>query len=294
MTKKISGTGVALVTPFNKELQVDFSGLQKLLEHIAHSRVRYLVVHGTTGEASTTTSEEKSAILSFIQAHNPNNLPVVYGIGGNNTHEVVETIKNTPLAGTDAVLVTSPYYTRPSQEGIYQQYRTVAEACPVPILLYNSPARTGSNMTAVTTLRLSKHPNIIGIKEASGDLLQCLEIARDKHDDFLIIAGEDMLTLPMIATGAVGTISAIANAFPRTMSQLVDTALQSNDAAARAYTGALLPIASLISRAGNPVGTKQLLAVLGICQHYVRLPLVTVPSLLAQEIKTAVLQKGME
>jgi len=288
------GTGVALVTPLDKKLNVDFQGLQKLLQHIAHSNVRYLVVHGTTGEAATTTPEEKSAVLSFVQMHNVNNLPVVYGIGGNNTQEVIDTIKNTHLDGVDAVLSASPYYNKPSQEGLYQHYQAIAEACPVPILLYNIPTRTGTNITSATTLRLSKHPNIIGIKEASGDLLQCMEIAHGKDDDFSIISGDDMLTLPMIAIGAVGVISAMANAFPKTMNHMVDAALTGNDIAARLHTGALLPIAKLISLAGNPVGTKQLLATLGICQNYVRPPLATASPSLVQEIRTITQQRDIE
>lgn len=294
MTKKFIGTGVALVTPFDAKLNVDFQGLQRLLDHIANSKVSYLVVHGTTGEAATTTPEEKKEILSFVRAHNTNNLPIVYGIGGNNTHEVINTIKNTPFQDIDAVLSASPYYNKPSQEGIYQHYKAIAEMCPVPILLYNVPSRTGTNMTAATTLRLSKHPNIIGIKEASGDLLQCMEIAKGKHSDFLIISGDDILTLPIMAAGAVGVISTVANGFPKIMSHMVDLALQGNGAAARPHAWALLPIDRLIGQAGNPVGTKQLLAALGICKNYVRLPLVTAPASLAQKIQAAVLQEGIE
>lgn len=293
MTKKFIGTGVALVTPFDENINVDFLGLQKLLVHITDSKVRYLVVHGTTGEAATTTSAEKRAILSFIHAHNPKKLPIVYGIGGNNTREVINTIKNIDFQGIDAVLSASPYYNKPSQEGIYQHYIAIAEVCPVPMLLYNIPARTGTNMTAATTLQLGEHPNIIGIKEASGDLLQCMEIAKSKRDDFLLISGEDMLTLPMIAVGASGVISTVANGFPKTMTHTVDLALQGNDAAARPHTWALLPLNKLIGRAGNPVGTKQLLAALGICQNYVRLPLVTAPAPLAQEIQAAVFKDSI-
>ncbi len=294
MTKKFIGTGVALVTPFDAKLNVDFQGLQKLLDHIANSKISYLVVHGTTGEAATTTPEEKKAILSFVRAHNTNNLPIICGIGGNNTHEVINTIKNTSFHGIDAVLSASPYYNKPSQPGIYQHYNAIAEVCPVPILLYNVPSRTGTNMTAATTLQLSKHPNIIGIKEASGDLLQCMEIAKGKHGDFLLISGDDMLTLPIMAVGAVGVISTIANGFPKTMNHMVDLALQGNGAAARPHAWALLPIDRLIGQAGNPVGTKQLLSALGICKNYVRLPLVTAPASLAQKIQAAVLQEGIK
>ena len=290
MMKKLIGTGVALVTPFDKALRVDFRGLKKLLSQIANSKVHYLVVHGTTGEAATTTPEEKTAILSFVQAHNYNNLPIVYGIGGNNTHELIKTIKNTNFQGIDAVLSASPYYNRPSQEGIYQHYKAIAEVCPVPILLYNVPARTGSNITAATTLRLGKHPNIIGIKEASGNLLQCIEIAKGKDDDFLIISGEDMLTLPMMAIGAVGVISTIANGFPNKMAHITDLVLQERGAEAQPHVWALFSIGRLMGQASNPVGIKQLLAVLGVCQKYVRLPLVSAPASLAREIRTVVSQ----
>ena len=289
MTKKILGTGVALVTPFDKRLDVDFQGLQKLLAHIADSKVRYLVVHGTTGEAATTTAEEKKSILSFIQTHNTNELPIVYGMGGNNTHEVISTIKKTNWEGIDAVLSISPWYNKPSQAGIYQHYIAVADACPVPILLYNIPTRTGTNITATTTLQLSEHPNIVGIKEASGNLIQCMEIAKSKRDNFLIIAGEDILTLPMMAVGAVGTISSVANGFPKTTCQVVDLALQGHNVAAKHQTLALLPISQLISQAGNPGGTKQMLTVLGICKNYVRPPLAPAPSSLIQELQAAIL-----
>ncbi|MHA7878088.1 MAG: 4-hydroxy-tetrahydrodipicolinate synthase [Bacteroidota bacterium] len=283
MIEKMMGTGVALVTPFDETLNVDFQGLKNLLEYIAKSNVHYLVVHGTTGEATTTTPEERSAILSFVQTHNANNLPIVYGISGNDTREVINTVKKTHFEGVDAILLANPHYNRPSQEGLYQHCKAIADACPIPVLLYNIPARTGTNMLAKTTLQLSKHPNIIGIKEASGDLLQCMEIAQGKDDDFLIISGEDMLTLPMIAIGAVGVISAIANAFPKTMHDIVDAALRNNNAAAQIHTWKLLPIAQRVGVAGNPVGTKQLLAVLNICKNYVRRPLVVSPLSLTQE-----------
>ena len=289
---RFTGTGVAIVTPFDEELKVDFQGLQKLLIHITNNKVSYLVVHGTTGEASTTTPEEKKSIISFIHAHNPENVAVVCGMGGNNTHEVINTIKNTDFRGIDAILSASPYYNTPSQEGIYQHYMAIAKACPVPVLLYNIPARTGANISTETTLRLSKHPNIIGIKEASGDLLQCMEISKGKHDDFLLISGEDTLTLPMIAVGAAGVISAIANGFPKTMTHMVDLVLQGDDAAARPYSGSLLPINRLISQMGNPVGTKQMLAALGICENYVRLPLVTGPVELARKMQAIIFQES--
>jgi len=294
MTQKFIGTGVALVTPFDDKLRVDFQGIAKLLTHIADSQVSYLVVHGTTGEAATTTLEEKKEILAFIQAHNPKQLPIVLGIGGNNTQAILHAINNTDLQGVEAVMVASPYYNKPSQEGIYEHYTAIADTCPVPLLLYNIPARTGSNVHAATTLRLSTHPNILGIKEASGDLVQCMEIAKNKTDDFLLISGEDVLTLPMIAIGAVGVISTIANGFPQTMHRIVDLALRGNNAVARLHAWSLLPLNKLIHQAGNPVGTKQLLAALRICQNYVRLPLVTAPTYLAQEIQANVFRESSD
>mmetsp|Transcript_943 Transcript_943/g.2300 ORF Transcript_943/g.2300 Transcript_943/m.2300 type:complete len:302 (+) Transcript_943:492-1397(+) len=294
MKKKLVGTGVALVTPFDKKHNIDFQGLQKLLYHLADSPVHYLVVHGTTGEAATTTPEEKKAILAFVDNHNPNHFPIVCGIGGNNTRAVIETIQNTHFDCIDAVLVVSPYYNKPSQEGIYQHYITIAEVCPRPILLYNVPARTGTNITAATTVKLSKHPNIIGIKEASGNLLQCMEIVKNKHNDFLVIAGEDMLALPMIATGAIGVISTIANGLPNTMHHMTNFAIQGSNKEARPLAWSLLPIDHLMKQAGNPVGTKQLLAALGICQNYVRLPLVEASTPIRQKMQTIVSHKTIQ
>jgi len=286
--KKLIGTGVALVTPLDAKHHVDFQGLEKLLAHVTASNVRYLVVHGTTGEASTTSWEEKKEILTFLRTHNASRLPVVCGISGNNTREVINTIEHTDFQGIDAVLTVSPYYNRPSQEGIYQHYKAVADACPVPLLLYNVPARTGATIEAATTLRLSGHPNIVGIKEASGNLLQCIAIAKDKPKSFLLISGEDMLTLPMMAIGASGAIATVANVFPQIMSEVVDFALRGEYASARTNALSLLQPTSFISQAGNPVGTKQLLAALHICHNYVRLPLITAPALLAREAELIV------
>jgi 4-hydroxy-tetrahydrodipicolinate synthase len=294
MMKKLIGAGVALVTPFDAKLQVDFQGLQKLLKLVTQSDVNYLVVHGTTGEAATTTPEEKKIILSFIHAHNPNQLPIVCGIGGNNTHEVIKTIENTDFKGIDAVLSVSPYYNKPSQEGIYQHYKAIAAMCPVPLLLYNVPSRTGSNINAMTTLRLSECNNIVGIKESSGDLLQCIDIAKNKAHDFLLISGDDMLTVPMITMGGAGVISTIGNIFPKRVAQMVNCALQGNYQAAREYAFSLLKPAQMISQAGNPVGTKQLLKLLTLCQNYVRLPLTAAAEELDPEVLAAINENAIK
>ena len=211
--RKLYGTGVALVTPFYSDKTIDFVSLKKLLAHTALG-VDYYVVMGTTGESVTLSKEEKKEVLEFVRKHNPKKLPIVYGIGGNNTQQVVEEIESTNLRGVSALLSVSPYYNKPSQEGICQHFVRVANASPVPIILYNVPGRTASNLTAVTTLRLAKHKNIIGIKEASGNLEQCMNIAKGKPKDFMLISGDDLLTLPLYAVGGVGVISVLANALP--------------------------------------------------------------------------------
>lgn len=284
MMQKLKGTGVALVTPFDEKLRVDFEGLGKLLQLTTEGGVNYFVVHGTTGEAATTTLEEKKEILTFIKAHNPKNLPLVYGIGGNNTSDILKKIASTDFQGIDAILTVSPYYNRPSQEGIYLHYRAIADACPVPIILYNVPSRTGSNMEAITALRLSDHSNIIGIKEASADLVQCLAIAKDKPDDFLLISGDDILTVPMIAIGAIGVISTLANGFPTQVCQMVEAALRNDYIKARKYQSELLKMHELVVKEGNPAATKQILEALTICKNYVRLPLAPVSAAIVEKI----------
>jgi len=286
--QRLQGTGVALITPFDEKLQVDFEGLSKLLQLTVKEGVDYVVIHGTTGEAATTTLEEKKEVLAFVKAYNSKDMPIVYGLGGNNTKGVLKKIAATDFQGIDAVLTVSPYYNRPSQEGIYLHYKAIADACPVPIILYNVPARTGSNLEASTTLRLSEHPNIIGIKEASGNLIQCLAIAKGKPADFLLISGDDILTVPMIAIGAAGVISTLANGFPRQVCQMVQAALQHDYVKARAYQFRLLKLHELVSKGGNPAATKQILEALSVCKHYVRLPLAPVAAALKAQIYTTI------
>jgi 4-hydroxy-tetrahydrodipicolinate synthase len=285
MIEKLRGTGVALVTPFNAKLQVDFEGLAKLLQLNTAARVNYWVVHGTTGEAATTSRTEKKEILEFIQDNNPNNIPIVYGLGGNNTTDVLSHIKGIDFNGIDAILSVSPYYNRPSQEGIYLHYKALADACPVPILLYNVPRRTGSNIDPKTVIRLSNHPNIIGIKEASGNLVSCIEIAREKPENFLLISGEDDLTVPIMSIGGVGVISTLANAFPKQMAAMVQAALNKDFGLAVEHQFELLPLHQLITQGGNPVATKQMLAILGICKNHVRLPLTPLANSLIEQMQ---------
>ena len=287
MYKKFSGTGVALVTPFKEDLSVDFDALARLVNHVSKGCVDYLVVNGTTAESPVTTPSEKREILSFIQSMNEKKLPIVYGIGGNNTEEVLKTIRETGLNGVDALLSVSPYYNKPSQEGIFRHYSAVADASPVPIILYNVPGRTSSNISAGTTLRLAKHPNIIGTKEASGDLMQCAAIAKDAPTDFLLISGEDLLTTPMISIGGSGAISVLANAFPVNFSKMVRFALEGNYAESSKRLFSFMDINPLMYEESNPVGIKQTLASLGLCGNFVRLPLVSASKTLAEKINGA-------
>tara|TARA_A100000171_G_scaffold52338_1_gene70225 strand:- start:223 stop:1083 length:861 start_codon:yes stop_codon:yes gene_type:complete len=279
----LKGTGVALVTPFNEDLSIDFNGLLKLLEHTAKG-VDYYVVQGTTGESATTTSAEKAEILSFIKQNNKAKLPIVYGIGGNNTQSVLENIKSTDLEGVCAILSVSPYYNKPSQEGIYQHFKMIADVSPVPVILYNVPGRTQSNISANTTLRLAEHKNIVAIKEASGDLTQCMAISKDAPEDFLLISGDDLLTTPMMSFGAVGVISVLANAFPETFKRLTKAALSNDFEASSQATFELIDINPLMYAESNPVGVKHVLEVFGVCKNYVRMPLLPA----SDELKTKI------
>ena len=285
MINKLQGTGVALVTPFNEKLQVDFTGLAKLLQITADGGVDYWVVNGTTGESATTQPIEKKEILQFIRANNPKKLPIVYGLGGNDTNSLIRQINEMDFQGIDAILSVTPYYNRPSQEGMYLHYKMVAQACPVPILLYNVPARTGSNISPETVIKLSEFSNIVGIKEASGNLLSCIEIANQKPADFLLISGDDILTLPIMAVGGVGVISTLANAFPKELSGLVQSVLSNNYTLAREYQAKLFPLHQLIAQGGNPVATKQILAILDVCKHYVRPPLAPLSNAFVEQMQ---------
>ncbi len=271
--KKLTGTGVALVTPFTADGAIDYKGLKRLLNHTAKG-VDYYVVMGTTGESVTTSKEEKKAILEFVKTNNSKNLPIVYGIGGSNTQDVLDTIKQSNLDGVDAILSVSPYYNKPSQEGIYQHFKAVAGKSPVPVILYNVPGRTSSNMSASTTLRLAEHKNIIGIKEASGNMEQCMKIAADKPEDFMLISGDDMLTVPLYSIGGVGVISVLANAYPVHFRKMKEHAFVGKYAKASQELFKLLDINGPMYEEGNPVGIKFVLSELGVCGQDVRLPLV--------------------
>jgi len=282
--KSLEGTGVALVTPFDEKGVIDFSALEKLLHHTAKG-VDYYVVMGTTGESVTLSAEEKISVLEFVKGHNPKKLPIVYGIGGNNTQVVIDTIKKTPLKGVDAILSVSPYYNKPSQEGIYQHFKTIAKSSPLPVILYNVPGRTGSNISASTTLRLSEITNIIGIKEASGSLEQCMNIANKKPKAFMLISGDDLMTLALYAIGGVGVISVLANAYPEVFNRIKNHCRKNDFKKASSEQFKLLEINGPMYEEGNPVGVKLILNEMGICKSYCRLPLAPASQMLRKKVK---------
>lgn len=284
--KKLYGTGVALVTPFLADGQVDYKSLKKLLVHTAKG-VDYYVVMGTTGESVTVSSDEKKEILEFVKKNNSAKLPIVFGIGGNNTQQVLDSIKSADLKGVDAVLSVSPYYNKPSQEGIYQHFKAIADTSPRPIILYNVPGRTSSNIAAATTLRLAEHKNIIGVKEASGNIEQCMVIAKNKPKDFLLISGDDLLTVALYAIGGKGVISVLANALPLTFRRMKEFAYGNAYEKASEHQFSLLEINGYMYEESNPVGLKQLLQEIGVCNNFVRLPLVPASLPLQQKIRTA-------
>ena len=282
---KFKGTGVALVTPFRKEGEVDFNALQKLVEFQIENGVNYLVVQGTTGESVTLTDEEKVSVLEYIIDITKNRVPIVLGVGGNNTSNVVQQIKKFNSFRIDAYLSVSPYYNKPSQAGIIAHYGQIAQASDKQIILYNVPGRTGSNMTAETTLTLANtYANIIAVKEASGNLEQIMEVIKGKPSDFLVISGDDALTLPHIACGGDGVISVVANAFPKRFSSMVDYALKGDLEKAKPLHYELFPIIQQLFADGNPGGIKYVLKLISIGEDHVRLPLVNINDEVAKKL----------
>ncbi|MDF3078265.1 MAG: 4-hydroxy-tetrahydrodipicolinate synthase [Sphingobacteriaceae bacterium] len=286
---KFYGTGVAMVTPFNADGKIDYAGLKNLINFLIDGGVEYLVSLGTTGESATLTHEEKTEVWSFTAATVAGRVPLVVGIGGNNTLEITKSLEEFNSSGYDAVLSVSPYYNKPTQEGIYQHYKAVSEASPLPVILYNVPGRTASNITADTTLRLAHDfKNIIAIKEASGDFNQFNKIAKEKPEGFLLISGDDPVTLPMIALGAAGLISVVGNAFPRILSDMVRLCLDGKFREAQPLHYSLLKFTELCFVEGNPAGVKAGLKELGVCGDTLRLPLVNVGQGTLQQIKDEV------
>ena len=281
----LHGTGVALVTPFTPDFQVDYAGWRRLLDHTLQGGVEYLVINGTTGESPTTTAAEKAELLRIAKEQVAGRVPLVYGIGSNDTAAAEALLHSTDLEGITAILSASPAYNKPSQAGIVAHYQHLADAAPRPLLLYNVPGRTGSNMSADTTLKLAEHPNIIGIKEASGNVEQCLAILARKPADFLFLSGDDMLTVPLIACGAVGIITVLGNAFPQKFSDMTRAALAGDFARAQQLLFGFVSLNPLMYEEGNPVGVKAALALQGVCDATVRLPLVAASEGLMARIK---------
>jgi len=275
--KKFIGTGVALVTPFRNDLSVDTDALTRIVEHNISGGVEYLVVLGTTAETATLTKEEQEVVKQTIITANKGRLPLVLGVGGNNTMEVVNQLNEENLKGFNAVLSVSPYYNKPTQEGIYQHFKMIAEKSPVPVILYNVPGRTSSNMQPDTVIRLANDfKNIIGIKEAAKNMVQAMELIRKKPKDFLIISGDDIITLPMVLAGGAGVISVIGEAFPKEFSEMVRLGLDRKVEEAYQIHYKLTDAINMIFEQGNPGGIKEVFKHLDLCGNDLRLPLVKV------------------
>ena len=284
--EQLKGLGVALVTPFDEELQVDFKALETILNHLYKSNsVDYLVVLGSTGEANALSSTDKQSVLTFVNDFNANRLPLVFGHSGNNTKELIISLETLDFSGYSAILSASPAYVKPTQQGIQSHYESLADQSPLPIILYNVPSRTGSNISAKTTIALSKHKNIIGIKEASCDLVQAMEIRNNASKEFLLISGDDMLTIPLKSIGGDGLISVLANAYPKIYKVILSSCANGEFDKARKIAFKTLKINDLMYQEGNPVGIKQLLTSLSLCEPYVRLPLIAASQKLSEEIK---------
>jgi len=275
LRETLRGTGVALITPFQSNTSIDYTALEKVIDFVIAGGVEYVVTLGTTGETPTLSKEEKKQVALFTYEKVAGRVPVVVGIGGNNTAELLEELASFPLDKAAAVLSASPYYSKPSQEGLFLHYKALAEASPKPLLLYNVPGRTGRNLSAATTIRLAHEvKNVAGIKEASGDMAQCMEILRDKPDDFLVVSGDDALAFPQIACGMEGVISVAANGFPRPFSDMVRLALKGDLRGAKALNDRLIAGYEIMFAENNPAGIKAAMAENGLIGNYVRLPVV--------------------
>jgi 4-hydroxy-tetrahydrodipicolinate synthase len=285
--QQLRGTGVALVTPFAKDGSVDFTALGKVIDHVIKGGVDYLITLGTTGETATLSKEEKIAIIEFTFSFTDGRVPIIVGVGGNNTAEVVSDLQTFPLAKALAVLSVSPFYNKPSQEGIYQHYKAVAAASPKPVILYNVPGRTGRNISAATSIRLAKDcPNVVGLKEASGDMAQCMDILRDAPSNFVVISGDDLLALSQIASGMQGVISVAANAYPTAFSNMVRACLSGDFVKAKAINDPLIEVYDMMFTENNPAGVKAFMHQMGLLENEVRLPLVPLSEPVYNRVKT--------
>lgn len=286
---KGTGTGVAIVTPFHKQRNINFTSLGNIVEHVINGGVDYIVCLGTTAEVPTLTAQEQMAVLDCMIDQVDKRVPIVLGMGGNNTSDLVDRIAKTDLSEVSAILSVTPYYNKPSQKGIYEHFKAVAEASSVPVILYNVPGRTSSNISAETCLQLANDfPNIIGIKEASGNFSQCMEIIAKKPKNFQVISGEDALTLPLMSAGITGIISVTANAFPKEVSTMINFGLKGDFKKAKDIHYKLLSFTNAIFEEGNPAGIKAALEIMQISQCYLRLPLVKVSKPLSNKIENLI------
>ncbi|MGN6531143.1 MAG: 4-hydroxy-tetrahydrodipicolinate synthase [Ginsengibacter sp.] len=285
LTNKLTGTGVAIITPFKKNHDVDFDALGKMIDFVIDNGVEYIVTLGTTGETPTLTNQEQREIVDFTAKKINGRVPLVLGIGGNNTKEVIAHFSNFSLENITAILSSSPNYNKPSQEGIFQHYKAISEASSLPIILYNVPGRTSSNITAETTLRLAGEcENIKGIKEASGNMIQCMHILKNMPEDFLFVSGDDNISLPLIACGAKGVISVVANCFPKDFCNMIRFSLQHDFANAQKFQYKLLPAYDLLFVENNPAGVKAFLYEMKLIENELRLPLVTLSTPFHQKV----------
>ena len=286
LRQTLKGTGVAIITPFSKNGSTDLDALGKLIDFIIRDGVEYIVTLGTTGEAPVLSREEQMEVIEFTYSHVNGRVPVVVGIGGNDTLSLVKELESYPLDKATAVLSTSPYYNKPSQEGLYQHYKLLAKASPKPIILYNVPGRTGRNMTAATTLRLANEvPNIAGIKEASGDMQQCMEILRSRPEHFLVVSGDDALALSQLACGMDGVISVVANSFPKQFSHMIRLCLQQDFVSAKKINDSLIETYDIMFAENNPAGVKAFLYEMKMIENVVRLPVVPLSEPLHMQVK---------
>jgi 4-hydroxy-tetrahydrodipicolinate synthase len=275
--KKFKGTGVAIVTPFKNDTSIDFSALGRVINHVIKGGVNYIVAMGTTGEASTLTRDEKLAVVSYVTESVESRVPLVVGIGGNNTQEVINSIRELDLQGVDGILSVAPYYNKPSQRGLFEHFKAIATCSPLPVIIYNVPGRTSCNINSDTCLELAYEcENIVAVKEASGDIAQIMKIIKGKPENFLVVSGDDGMTIPVVAAGGSGVISVLANAYPSACSELVTNALKGNFKSAREIHFQFIEAIELLFADGNPSGIKAFMSVLNMCQNNLRLPLVPV------------------
>ncbi|MCL2682193.1 MAG: 4-hydroxy-tetrahydrodipicolinate synthase [Bacteroidales bacterium] len=284
---KLTGTGVALITPFKTDGSVDFEALKKVVNHVVSGGVDYVVALGTTSETCTLSAFEKDAVVKTILEAVEGRVPIIVGVGGNNTSECIEILKTSNFSGISGILSVVPYYNKPTQEGIFQHFSAIAKACPVPIVLYNIPSRCGVNMTADTTLQLVKeHFNIVAIKEASADMVQIKDIIQQKPEDFLVVSGDDALALEIIEAGGAGVISVLGNALPTEVSTMIRTALKGDFSSAKKKLAEFEHLIPLLFAEGNPTGVKTMMNFFGFCENELRLPLVKSSDSLQNLIRT--------